>query len=329
MPWGCGDAAAVRVCGSGVGVWPRLHGSTSVGYDKILGVERTVWPVCGQDNQAQWRHSAPLTGKNPMVTTPGNHVCCAPPVGALTARRRGRVIRFWVISTAFWVKEGGQTGAMARHNPQNGQKCCNHHSPFKSTVHNGYRFPCSAIVTQTVHRRARRRISTPTGRSALEGKGPQRRPQRRLEEVAKAVGGGYCRLQLPLKLALGFRETAAGHKLGALEGGGGVPPPLPMHPCLQGIGPSSLADPWICARSCPLRTSSSPCHAVKCVSECVSSIVFPRDTEPAKGSSHRPILKDGPLHGLRGGRMGHSCCRPLLGTRHCVPVQHASVTGCL
>ena len=36
-------------------------------------------------------------------------------------------------------------------------------------------------------------------------KGPHRRPQRRLgrrlEEVAKAVGGGYCRLQMPLRLA--------------------------------------------------------------------------------------------------------------------------------
>ena len=34
------------------------------------------------------------------------------------------------------------------------------------------------------------------GREALDGKGPQRRPQkrlvRRLEEVAQAVGGGYC-----------------------------------------------------------------------------------------------------------------------------------------
>ena len=74
-------------------------------------------------------------------------------------------------------------------------------------------------------------------RDALEGKGPQRRPQkrlgRRLEEVAEAVGGGYCRLQMPLSLALGVRETVAGHRLGALEGergGGGVPPPLPMHP---------------------------------------------------------------------------------------------------
>ena len=64
-------------------------------------------------------------------------------------------------------------------------------------------------------------------RDASEGKGPQRRLDRRLEEVAKAVGGGYCRLQMPLKLALGVRETVAGHRLGALEGG--VTSPLPMH----------------------------------------------------------------------------------------------------
>ena len=35
------------------------------------------------------------------------------------------------------------------------------------------------------------------------------------------VRGGFCRLQMPLKLALGVRETVAGHRLGALEGGGG------------------------------------------------------------------------------------------------------------
>ena len=44
-----------------------------------------------------------------------------------------------------------------------------------------------------------------------KGKGPQRRPQRRvdkrLEEAAKAVGGGYCRLQIPLKPALTARGT--------------------------------------------------------------------------------------------------------------------------
>ena len=58
-------------------------------------------------------------------------------------------------------------------------------------------------------------------RDAVEGKEPKRRPQkrgdRRLEEVAKAVGGGYCRLQMPLRLARAVRETVAGHGLGALE----------------------------------------------------------------------------------------------------------------
>ena len=39
--------------------------------------------------------------------------------------------------------------------------------------------------------------------------------------LSKAVGGGYCRLQMPLKPALGVRETVAGHRLGALESGGG------------------------------------------------------------------------------------------------------------
>ena len=84
-------------------------------------------------------------------------------------------------------------------------------------------------------------ISTPPHTDALEGKGPQRRPQKRLdkrlEEVAKAVGGGYCQLQMPLKLALGVRETVAGRRLGALdEGGGGVPPPfqrIPGRPLLH------------------------------------------------------------------------------------------------
>ena len=81
----------------------------------------------------------------------------------------------------------------------------------------------------------------PPPRDVLKGEGPQRRPQkrldRRLEEVAKAVGGGYCRLQMPLKLALGVGETVAGHRLGGLEGGGGgfqcisaPPPPAPHAP---------------------------------------------------------------------------------------------------
>ena len=68
-----------------------------------------------------------------------------------------------------------------------------------------------------------------TPRDALQGKGPQRRPQerldRRLEEVAEAVGGGYCRLQVPLRLVLAVRETVAGHK-----GGGVYVPPFQCIP---------------------------------------------------------------------------------------------------
>ena len=54
-------------------------------------------------------------------------------------------------------------------------------------------------------------------------RGSPRELGRRLEEVAKAVVGGYCRLQMPLKPALGVRGTVAEHRLGALEGGGGLP----------------------------------------------------------------------------------------------------------
>ena len=52
---------------------------------------------------------------------------------------------------------------------------------------------------------------------------------RRLEEVAKAVGGGYCRLQMPLRPAPGVRGTVAGHRLDWTPWRGGISP-LPMRP---------------------------------------------------------------------------------------------------
>ena len=65
------------------------------------------------------------------------------------------------------------------------------------------------------------------GRDAFEWKAPERRPpkrfDRRLEEEVQAVGGGYCRLRMPLKLAFAVTETVAGHRLVALEGGRGPP----------------------------------------------------------------------------------------------------------
>ena len=81
-------------------------------------------------------------------------------------------------------------------------------------------------------------VTPPSPRDASEGKGPQswsqKRLDRRLEEVAQAVGGGYCRLQTPLELALGVRKTVAGRRLGSLEGGvysnAFLPPPPPFPP---------------------------------------------------------------------------------------------------
>ena len=61
-----------------------------------------------------------------------------------------------------------------------------------------------------------------------KGRGPQRRLGRQLKEVVEAVGGGYCRLQMPFRLARAARGTVTGHELGALEGGTSpFPAPLP------------------------------------------------------------------------------------------------------
>ena len=89
------------------------------------------------------------------------------------------------------------------------------------------------------------------GREGISEAAPE--AVRRLEEVAKALGGGYCRLRMPLKPALGVRGTVAGHRLGALEGavvGEPTPPsawatPDPLvrqgNRCSVGLGPASTA----------------------------------------------------------------------------------------
>ena len=64
------------------------------------------------------------------------------------------------------------------------------------------------------------------GQGCIPQRRPQKRLDRRLEEVAKAVGGGYCRLQMPLSLALAVRETVAGRRRGRPGGRGGSPLPM-------------------------------------------------------------------------------------------------------
>ena len=80
----------------------------------------------------------------------------------------------------------------------------------------------------------------------MQSKGPRRRLGRRLEEVAKAVGGGYRRLQMPLRLALGVRGTVGGRRLSALERWGGGGSDLPPSDASLGTPP---AHPPPCA--CP------------------------------------------------------------------------------
>ena len=63
--------------------------------------------------------------------------------------------------------------------------------------------------------------------------GPQKPLDRWLEEVANTVWGGYCQLQIPWKpalAALSIRGTVTGHRLGALEVGGGYLTPFQRIP---------------------------------------------------------------------------------------------------
>ena len=55
-----------------------------------------------------------------------------------------------------------------------------------------------------------------------KGRGLRRGPRSGETGGWRRVGGGYCRLRRPLKLALGVKGTVAGRRLGAL---GGYPPP--------------------------------------------------------------------------------------------------------
>ena len=57
----------------------------------------------------------------------------------------------------FWVKEVSSNAHNGRAQHSKRTKCCDNHSPSKSTVHKGYNFPCSTIITQI----ARHRISIP------------------------------------------------------------------------------------------------------------------------------------------------------------------------
>ena len=60
-----------------------------------------------------------------------------------------------------------------------------------------------------------------------KGRGLRGGPRGGWAGVRRRGGGGYCRLQMPLRPALGVRGTVAGRRPGALEGGAGSPPSIP------------------------------------------------------------------------------------------------------
>ena len=133
---------------------------------------------------------------------------------------------------------------------------------------------------------------------AFKGKRPRRRPQRRLgrrlEEVAKPVGGGYCRLQMPLSLALGVRETVAGHRLGALEGpggGGGLPPRL-----LNASLPQPHLDPISPNRS-SLNSRPLPSTSLMVVCNCFGTALLVVAVHTTRPPAQR--RRTSPGHGAR------------------------------
>ena len=60
------------------------------------------------------------------------------------------------------------------------------------------------------------------------GEGLRGGPRSGWRRLPKRLGA----LQMPSRLALAVRETVAGHRLGALEGGGGGVPPFPPFQCI-------------------------------------------------------------------------------------------------
>ena len=68
-----------------------------------------------------------------------------------------------------------------------------------------------------------------------------------LEGFAEAVGGGCCRLHMPLKPAL----AVAGHRLGALDGGG-YPPPPSNAPLGRGWVGAGLGANGLCTKNGPI-----------------------------------------------------------------------------
>ena len=151
----------------------------------------------------------------------------------------------------------------------------------------------------------------------MRRKGREGRLGRRLEEVAKAVGGGYCRLQMPLRLALAVRKTVAGHRLGASQrgGGGGYPPPPSSNASLLGTHPTEqgLWGLWGSERNTPphpLPPSPHPSHPHSPASHAGAPPIEANAEAAAALLSAQVPKWAGPCPQGRGASGGRALCNP-------------------
>ena len=152
------------------------------------------------------------------------------------------------------------------------------------------------------------------GRDALEGKGPRGRPERRLcrrlEEVAKAVGGGDGRLQMPWRLAGG---QWLGRGWAPWNGGGGVPPP-PTHtpstaPAHQRLGSANAeTTPAGAPAAAADRTQRPTQHAKGRTGDCPG----PRKGTATQRNITRGVPPSLPNASLEGGVPHHTPPPPLV-----------------
>ena len=142
--------------------------------------------------------------------------------GAHKQRREAWIASFSVRLPLFSKGEGGSTGRSGR------QKA--------ATRRNMRREERVTVQGPVKKETTTRRNVTRGGRDAIEGKGPQRRPRRRLDRRLEEVDGWRWLLSVTNAMpAFAVRGTVAGRRLGAVEGGG-VDIPHPSNASLGGGG---------------------------------------------------------------------------------------------